>query len=55
MLSWWAAFMGGATRERWMQLAELAVYEQDPDRLVALVQAINTLQEKEAHSKPGAE
>lgn len=30
-------------RERWMQLAELAAYEQDPDKLIELVKEINRL------------
>lgn len=30
-------------RERWMELAALATKEQDPHKLLALVQEINTL------------
>ncbi len=30
-------------RERWMELAELAANEQDPDRLMALVREIDEL------------
>jgi hypothetical protein len=30
-------------RERWMQLAELAANEQDPDKLMKLVDEINLL------------
>jgi len=33
-------------RERWMQLAELAANEQDPKKLVALVEEINRLLEQ---------
>jgi hypothetical protein len=32
--------MEDETKERWYQLAQLAAVEQDPDRLVALAQAI---------------
>jgi hypothetical protein len=33
-------------RERWLELAELAANEQDPDKLMALVREINELLEK---------
>ena len=33
-------------RERWMELAELAANEQDPDKLMALVREINELLDK---------
>ena len=38
--------MEGQTKERWFQLAQLAAVEQDPERLVALVQEINQLLEE---------
>jgi hypothetical protein len=37
--------MKGAARERWMELAELAANEQDPQRLLELVREINALLE----------
>jgi hypothetical protein len=41
--------MEGETKERWFQLAQLAAVEQDPEKLIALVQEINRLlDEKEA-------
>jgi hypothetical protein len=33
-------------RERWMELAELAANEQDPDKLLELVREINELLDK---------
>lgn len=38
--------MLGETRERWMELAELAATEQDPKKLMELVQEINRLLEE---------
>jgi hypothetical protein len=35
--------MEGETKERWFQLAQLAAVEQDPEKLIALVQEINRL------------
>jgi hypothetical protein len=35
--------MQGETKERWMQLAEQAVVEQDPNKLMALVKEIDEL------------
>ncbi len=44
--------MQGPTRERWHQLCEQAAVEQDPDRLMQLIQEINQLlEEKEARLK----
>lgn len=44
--------MQGPTRERWHQLCEQAAVEQDPDRLMQLIQEINQLlREKEARLK----
>lgn len=44
--------MEGPTKERWYQLCELATKEQDPDKLVALVEEINRLlEEKEQRLK----
>ena len=41
--------MEGETKERWFQLAQLAAVEQDPEKLIVLVQEINRLlDEKEA-------
>ena len=41
--------MEGEIKERWFQLAQLAAVEQDPERLIVLVQEINQLlEEKEA-------
>lgn len=34
------------TRERWMDLCELAAKEQDPDKLLHLVQQINQMLEE---------
>jgi hypothetical protein len=39
---------GGSNKERWLQLAELAAKEQNPAKLIELVDEINrVLQEKE--------
>jgi hypothetical protein len=38
--------MQGATKERWQILCEQAANEQDPKRLMALVEEINALLEK---------
>ena len=38
--------MEGEIKERWFQLAQLAAVEQDPDKLIALVQEINRLLEE---------
>jgi hypothetical protein len=52
--------MEGQTRERWLDLCRQATVEQDPDKLLALVQEINDILEaKEARLKnrkppPGA-
>jgi hypothetical protein len=35
--------MQGETKERWMQLAEQAATEQDPNKLMALVKEIDEL------------
>ena len=35
--------MEGEIKERWFQLAQLAAVEQDPDKLIVLVQEINRL------------
>jgi len=35
--------MEGETKERWFQLAQLAAVEQDPEKLIVLVQEINRL------------
>ena len=35
--------MQGETRERWMQLCEQAANEQDPKRLMELIEEINRL------------
>ena len=41
--------MLGSNRERWMDLCELAAKEQDPEKLLKLVQQINQmLEEKQA-------
>jgi hypothetical protein len=37
--------MKDAARERWLELAELAADEQDPQRLIELVREINLLLE----------
>jgi hypothetical protein len=37
--------MQGETRERWQRLCEEAATEQDPERLMALIQEINRLLE----------
>ena len=46
-------------RERWMELAELAANEQDPDKLLALVHEINELLDKKQKrldaARPGNE
>jgi hypothetical protein len=46
-------------RERWMELAELAANEQDPDKRLALVQEINELLDKKQKrldaTRPGNE
>jgi hypothetical protein len=47
-------------RERWMQLAELAANEQDPEKLMRLIeeidelldQKLDRLQRKNPHDKP---
>jgi hypothetical protein len=42
-------------RERWMELAELAAKEQDPEKLTALTQEIDELLEQQhKRPKPGA-
>jgi len=44
--------MQGAVKERWLELCELAANEQDPKKLMALVQEINRLlEEKEQRVK----
>ena len=44
--------MQGEVKERWLQLAELAAKEQDPDKMVAIVEEINRiLEEKERRLK----
>lgn len=44
--------MKGKTKEHWMQLCEQAACEQDPDRLIELVQEIDRmLSEKETRLK----
>jgi hypothetical protein len=44
--------MEGSNKERWLQLAELAAKEQDPVKLIELVEEINrVLQEKEQRMK----
>ena len=35
--------MEGQIKERWFQLAQLAAVEQDPEKLIVLVQEINRL------------
>jgi hypothetical protein len=35
--------MEGEIKERWFQLAQLAAVEQDPEKLIVLVQEINRL------------
>jgi hypothetical protein len=35
--------MQGQTKERWMQLAEQATTEQDPEKLLQLIEEINAL------------
>ena len=43
-------------KERWLQLCEQAVVEQDPERLMKLVDEINQLlMEKEEHLKANRE
>jgi len=39
--------MEGEIKERWFQLAQLAAVEQDPDKLIVLVQEINRLLKEE--------
>jgi hypothetical protein len=49
--------MEGETKERWFQLAQLAAVEQDPEKLIALVQEINRLldeKEKRLNQKHSA-
>jgi hypothetical protein len=41
--------MKGAARERWMELAELAANEQDPQRLLELIREINALLDAKWH------
>ena len=44
--------MKGETKERWLQLCELAAKEQDPNKLLVLVDEINRLlEEKEQRLK----
>ena len=44
--------MQGKVREKWMQLCELAVVEQDPEKLMALITEINRiLDEKDRRLK----
>jgi hypothetical protein len=44
--------MDGEKKERWLQLCELAASEQDPAKLLRLVEEINRLlQEKEQRLK----
>ena len=44
--------MQGATKERWLQLCELAAVEQDSEKLAALIEEINRLlAEKEERLK----
>jgi len=46
--------MQGQTKERWMELCKLAANEQDPKRLLSLVEEINRLlEEKEQRLKSG--
>ena len=50
--------MRGETRERWMQLAELAANEQDPEELMKLVDEINQMlkaKEDRLNTKSSAE
>jgi hypothetical protein len=46
--------MQGAPDERWEMLCELAANEQDPQKLLALVQEINDLLEKKRNSSTSA-
>jgi len=47
-----ARVMQGKVREKWMQLCELAVVEQDPEKLMALITEINRiLDEKDRRLK----
>jgi hypothetical protein len=47
-IDWRPRTMQAKVKERWMQLCEQAAVEQDTERLIELVQAINTmLEEKE--------
>ena len=44
--------MEGDAKERWLELAELAAREQNPDKMVAIVEEINRiLEEKERRLK----
>ena len=38
--------MPGETKERWVELCELAAVEEDPDKLMELVREINRLLEE---------
>ena len=38
--------MEGEIKERWLQLAQLAAVEQNPEKLIVLVQEINRLLEE---------
>jgi hypothetical protein len=41
--------MQGEKKERWMQLCAQAAVEQDPQKLIELVQEINALLEEKEH------
>jgi hypothetical protein len=45
-LAWESTIMNGENKERWMRLCELASKEQDPDKLMQLVQEITRLLEE---------
>ncbi len=46
--------MGDQTRERWLQLCQLASVEQDPEKLLALVVEINDLLEAKETTLKGS-
>ena len=48
----WCA-MEGSIKERWLQLAELAAKEQDPVKLIELVEEINRALQEEEHRLKG--
>lgn len=43
--------MTGETRKRWMEFCEQAAIEQDPDKLIALVEEINRLLQEQEREK----